>query len=206
MPRARQFHGRAGRGCLVCQHKDRARIEQGRVAGVSLDNLARKFGVSRDSIHRHWTSHVGDDLKAQYLLETPLKDLAARASEEGVGLIEYFAVIRAALMQQFQLAVSCNDRNGAAILAGRLNEILNSLGKLTGEILKAPAVQNVTNTVNNFIASPLFMDLQQMLIRRLANHPEAMAEVVAGLRELEARSAPQPMAPLTIEHREAAHA
>jgi hypothetical protein len=203
--RQRRLHSRAGRGCLVCAHKDRARIEQGRVAGVSLDALSRKFGPSRDSIFRHCRDHLSEDQRAMYVLETPLKDLAARASEEGVSVLEYLSIVRTILLQQFQLAAACNDKNGTAVLAGKLTEVLRLVANISGEILKAPAIQNVTNTVN-FINSPMFADLQQMLIRRLANHPAAMASVVEGLRELENRSAPRPTAPLVIEHREHANA
>jgi hypothetical protein len=201
--RQHRFHSRKGPACSVCTHRDRVRIEASRVAGVSLDNLAKKFGCGRDSIHRHMHDHVSEDQRSQYILEVPLQDLAKAAADEGVSVLEYLSIVRATLLQQFQLAAAANDKNGVGILAGRLTEVLREIGKLTGEILRAPAVQNITNTVN-FAASPLFLDLQQMLIRRLANHPEAMAAVVEGLRELENRSAPQPMAPLTIEH-EAAH-
>jgi hypothetical protein len=190
---------------LVCQHKDRPRIEASRIAGVSLDNLARKFGPSRDSIFRHMRDHVDDDLKASYLAEVPIKDLAKAAADEGCSVLEYLAIVRSALMQQFQLAVACNDKNGTAILAGKLTEVLRLVANISGEILKAPAIQNVTNTVN-IMNSPIFTDLQAMLIKRLAGHPEAMAAVVEGLRELETRSAPQMAPPLTIEHREPAHA
>jgi hypothetical protein len=199
-----RFHERRGRGCLVCQHKDRVRIEASRVAGVSLDNLSRKFAVSRDSIFRHMRDHVDDDLRAQYLLEVPIKDLAEAAAAENVSVLEYLSIVRATLLQQFQLAASCNDKNGVAILGGRLTEVLRAIGSITGEVLRSPAVSNVVNTIN-FTASPVFLDLQQMLIRRLAGHPEAMAAVVEGLRELESRSAPQ-MTPLVIEHQGGAHA
>jgi hypothetical protein len=201
--RTRRFHSRKGPACTVCTHKDRARIEASRVAGVSLDNLAKKFGLGRDSIHRHMKSHVDDDLRASYIAETPIRDLAEAAASEGVSVLEYLSIVRAVLMTQFQLAASCNDKNGTAVLAGRLTEVLREIGRLTGEILRAPAVQNVTNTVN-FINSPVFVDLQTMLIKRLARHPDAMAAVVEGLRELEARSA-RPIAGPVIEH-EGAHA
>jgi hypothetical protein len=202
-----RFHERRGRGCLVCQHKDRVRIEASRVAGVSLDNLSRKFAVSRDSIFRHMRDHVDDDLRAQYLLEVPIKDLAEAAAAENVSVLEYLSIVRATLLQQFQLAASCNDKNGVAILGGRLTEVLRAIGSITGEVLRSPAVSSVvtTNTVN-FIGSPIFADLQQMLIRRLAGHPDALAAVVEGLRELESRSSVSQPAPLVIEHREHAHA
>ena len=107
------------------------------------------------------------------------------------------------MLQQFQLCASVNDRNGVAILGGRLTEILRAIGAASGEIMKSPMVQNINNSIN-ITNSPIFLDLQQMLIRRLANHPAALSEVVAGLQELESRSAPRPAAPM-IEH-EGAHA
>jgi hypothetical protein len=206
MARQRRFHSRAGRGCLVCAHKDRVRIEASRVAGCSLNSLAKKFGCSRDSIFRHCRDHLSEDQRAQYVLEVPLKDLAARASEEGVSVVEYLSIVRTTLLREFQLAAAAHDKNATAILAGKLTEVLRVLGSITGEILKAPAISNVVNTIN-FTASPVFLDLQQMLIRRLAAYPEATASVLEGLRELENRSVPQPMAPpLVIEHREHANA
>jgi hypothetical protein len=42
------------------------------------------------------------------------KELAARASTEGISLLDYFAIVRGVLLQQFQLAASVNDKNGTA--------------------------------------------------------------------------------------------
>jgi hypothetical protein len=204
--RQRRFHSRKGPPCSVCVHRDRALIESSRVAGVSLDNVSRKFAVSRDAVHRHMKAHVTEDQRAQYILEAPIKDLASAAAAEGVSLLEYLHLIRSVLLQEFQLAAACHDKNATAILAGRLTEVLNAIGKLTGEILRAPAVANVINNNTINVNSPVFLDLQQMLIKRLAGHPEAMAAVVEGLRELEGRSAVSQPAPLVIEHRGHAHA
>jgi hypothetical protein len=106
-----------GPPCTVCKHVDRARIEATRIAGVSLDNVSAKFGVSRDVVHRHMTRHVDEDTKLQYISDVPIRELAARASEEGVSLLDYFAIVRGVLLQQFQLAAACNDKNGTAVLA-----------------------------------------------------------------------------------------
>jgi hypothetical protein len=189
--RQRRLHSRAGRGCLVCGHKDRVRIEASRVAGVSLDSLSKKFGPSRDSIFRHCRDHLTEDQRAQYILTAPLKDLAKAAADEGISLIEYFAIIRAALLQQFQLAVSCNDKNGTAILAGRLTEVLNAMGRLTGEILNASSVTNITTNNFAFLQShPAFAKVQAVLLQALARHPQARADVVAALRSLDSESSP----------------
>ena len=191
MARQRRFHARKGPACSVCIHRDRARIEASRIAGVSLTNLAKKFNVGRDAIFRHMAHHVDDDLKAQYLAEVPLKDLAEAAAAEGVSLIEYFSIIRAALMSQFQLAVAANDKNGAAILAGRLTEVLNAMGRLTGEMGQLAANHiNITNNVAFLQDHPAFAKVQASLLRALAPFPDARAAVVTALRALDADNAP----------------
>jgi hypothetical protein len=78
-------------------------------------------------------AHVPEDVRLQYLTEIPIKELAQRAANEGVSLLDYFAIIRGVLLQQFQLAASVNDKNGTAVLAGRLTEVLREIGRITGE-------------------------------------------------------------------------
>jgi hypothetical protein len=195
---------RKGAVCSICKHEHRVLIEQTRVAGASLDNIARKFEVSRDAVHRHMTNHVSEDLRAEYLSGVPIAELAQKAASEGLSVLQYLSLIRSTLMNEFQLAANVHDRHATSALAGRLNETLREIGRITGEIMRSPAVQNVTTTVN-FVNSPVFVNLQQMLIRRLANHPAALSEVIEGLHELESRSAPRPIAPM-IEHEGSAHA
>ena len=100
--------------CIVCGHPDRVLIEAARVAGCSLDTIAAKHSISRDAIFRHMKNHVDDAARADYLANIPMKDLAAKAAEEGVSVLQYFSVIRGILMSQFQLAASVNDRNATA--------------------------------------------------------------------------------------------
>jgi hypothetical protein len=120
-------------------------------------------------------------------------------------VIDYLGIVRGVLLQEFQLAAGVHDKHATAVLAGRLTEVLREIGRITGEIMKSPAVMNVSNSIT-FLNSPIFTDLQQMLIRRLAGHPEAMAAVVDGLRELESRSARPTAGPPIIEHQGDAHA
>ena len=176
--------------CKVCQHPERARVEAMHVAGVGIDAIAKQFGVSRDSVWRHCSRHLTEADKAGYLSDLPLAEMAARAAEEGVGLLDFFRITRATLMRQFQLAAACNDRRAVASLGGRLNDVLNSIGSVTGEMLRLSPGTVVNNTTFNFISSPIFLDLQKMLVRKLATHPDALSAVVEGLKELEATAAP----------------
>jgi hypothetical protein len=160
-----------------------------RLAGVGLDSIAAQFDVSRDSVWRHMRDHVSEADKAAYLADVPLQELLARAADEGLSLLDFFKIVRGTLMKQFQLAASVNDRRAVAALAGRLNEVLVSIGGVTGEMLKL-APTSITNNTAVFVNSPIFVDLQSMLVRKLAAYPEALSCVVDGLQELEAKMAP----------------
>lgn len=177
-----------------------------RISGASLDSIAATFNVHRDAVWRHTTKHVTDDQRAMYLADVDLTALAARANAENMSLMDYLAIVRGTLMVQMQAAAGVNDRSSTAALAGRLNETLKLIGQFTGELMKiSPA--NITNNSIVFMSSPLYAELERMLIATLSPHPEALAKVVEGLRTLEAKS-PRPdvsaiTAPL-LEHQHAA--
>ena len=156
-----------------------------RLAGASLDAISGKFGVSRDVVWRHMARHVDADRRSMLVADVPLKELADRAAEEGISLIDYLGIVRSAVMNQLINASSMNDRHGTAVLAGRAVEVLRELGRFTGEILKSAPVGNVTNNTLVFMSSPAFANLERMLIERLAPHPEALQAVLQGLRSLE---------------------
>src|SRR3982074_156109 len=98
--------GPKGPVCSICKHQARGLIEATRVAGASLDSVAAKHGISRDALHRHMKNHVPEDIRLQYITEIPIKELAQRAANEGVSLMDYFGIVRGVLLQQFQLAAS----------------------------------------------------------------------------------------------------
>jgi len=182
--------------CVVCNHADRALIEFARVAGCSLDTIAAKHDISRDAVHRHMRNHVDESARADYLAAVPMKDLAAKAAEEGVSVLQYFSIIRATLMTQFQLAASLNDKHATATLAGRLTEVLRAIGSISGEMGNM-AVNNLTINNVSIMNSPVFANLQANLLHALAPFPEARAAVVMALRQMDEQNAP-PMK--TIEH------
>lgn len=159
-----------------------------RLQGMSLDSIAEKFNLGaggRDSLWRHMKNHVSDDEKAMMLADVPIAEAAARAAEEGVGLLDYLSLIRSALLQQVRLAATVNDRHGLAAVSGKAIDCLREIGKLTGE-LKTLGGSTVINQQFNFAASPAFAELQQTLIRALQPFPQALAAVVSALQEIEA--------------------
>ncbi|PNG27644.1 hypothetical protein [Methylocella silvestris] len=163
-----------------------------------MDELAKRFNVSRDAIHRHWTLHIDDETKAKYLAG-PLKmqQLLDKAREEEHSLIDYFGLVRTVLTDQFVRASETNNANAVGVIAGRLLETLRQIGKITGEIRE---FSNST-TINNFnlFTSPDFARLQGALIKALAPHPAARADVIRMLRDFESAKPIDP-AMKTIEH------
>jgi hypothetical protein len=186
--------------CVACKHKDRVLIEAASVAGCSLDNVAKKYGLSRDSVFRHMKSHVDDAARADYLAAVPMADLAAKAAEEGVSVLGFLSIIRATLMTQFQLAASLNDRHATATLAGRLTEVLRAIGSISGEMGSMAASITINN--HTVLNSPVFANLQVSLLQALAPFPAARQAVVTALRQLDEQNAAPPMK--LIEHQPAA--
>src|ERR1700759_5344317 len=106
---------RAGAKCRCCGHSERWRIELLRAGGASLDSLAEKFGLSRDSILRHWHNHVTPEAKAKYLAgPTALADLAAKATSEGDSVLDHFRAVRVVLMGQLAACSEAGDARGTA--------------------------------------------------------------------------------------------
>ena len=87
--------------CQICRHEHRWRIELLRAAGASLDSLAVKFKVDRDSIWRHMRNHVSDEAKASYLCgPADMENLAQKCAETGDSVMDYLKICRGALLAQ----------------------------------------------------------------------------------------------------------
>jgi hypothetical protein len=177
----------------VCRHPDRWRIELLRAGGASLDALAEKFSVSRDSIHRHWQSHVSPDAKATYLAgPAQMADLHAKAAAESESVVDYFRIVRTALMASLTACSEAGDARGVAIVSSQLISALEKLGKISGEIASLANNVNVNVAIVNH---PEFAKAQAVLLRALAPFPDARVAVVAALRDLDAQAVPVPALP-----------
>lgn len=186
--------------CITCLHVDRQRAELLLAGGAGLRAVGRKFNIPYHSLRRHWMNHVSQDRRAQ-LITGPLKpmELATRAAEEGLSLLDHVAMVRSALMSRFLTAAESDDRMGTAHVGGRLIDCLRLTAQLTGDLQRATA-----GTTNNIaiINSPFVADLQSMLLRTLAPFPEARRAVLEGLEELSRRAVPDvpPMLGRVIDH------
>jgi hypothetical protein len=189
---ARQLVGRSK--CKVCKHPERWRIELLKAGGASLNSLARKFGVGRDSIDRHWHRHVSPETKASHLCgPAELASLAGKAAQESDSVLDYLRMCRVVLTSQMSVASEAGDTRGAAYVTGQLVKVLDSIARITGEVgdLARSTTYNITtNNVALLAENPAFARLQATLLRALGPYPEARNAVVLALRGFHAEPEP----------------
>ena len=174
-------------------HPDRAQIELLVAGGASHRAVAAKFGMSHHSIGRHWAGHVSHERKAALVMGPVTRAaLAARVSEESESVLDHLRSVRAGLYALYDAAVTAGDRNGGALLAGRLHENLGKMAQLTGQLAQSPLiVQN-----NFFLNDPNFIEFQRDLISTLRRFPEARNAVIAEFERLEQGAAPSTSPPV----------
>lgn len=197
---------RIARQCVVCRHVRRTELELELAGGASQAAVARKYGVSKDSAHRHWTRHIDDARKAR-LLVGPVQQaaLAARISEENSSVIDNLRVVRAGLFESYDLALQAGDRNSTALLASKLHENLRITAGITGELASSPLIRQTTIN-NNLYTSPEYVRLRAGLLQLGRDHPQIRPDLIAMLKRLD--SEPDGPAPpgLLLEHEETTHA
>jgi hypothetical protein len=188
--------------CQVCRLPDRWRLELLRAGGAGIDALADKFGVSRDSVHRHWRDHVTTEMKSSYLIgPAELATLAERAAIEGDSVLDYLRLCRTVLTGQLAAMTEAGDDRGAAYVAGQLTRTLEAIARVTGEIGElARSTININGNVSILTDSPAFARVQATMLRALAPFPDARGAVVLALRTLDEENAQAPAAAKVIEH------
>lgn len=191
--------------CKVCRHPERWRVELLKAGGASLDALAEKFALDRDSIHRHWHLHVSDESKASYLCgPAQLAELGEKAAIEGDSVLDYLRMIRTVLTGQLAAANEAGDGRGTAYVAGRLTQVLETIARVTGELGAMAQSVNITNNVAILSEHPAFLKMQATMLRALTPFPDARMAVVEALRALDHEAAqaalPSPHMGQVIEH------
>jgi hypothetical protein len=188
--------------CVVCRHPEKWRIELLRAGGAGIDALAARFGITRDCVHRHWRLHVTPEMKATYLCgPAELATLAERAATEGDSVLDYLRLCRTILVSQLTTMSEAGDARGAAFVANSLTRTLEAIARCTGEIGElARSTININGNVVNVMNHPQFALVQATLLRALADHPAARADVVRALRSLDEETAPPGPAAKVIDH------
>jgi hypothetical protein len=186
--------------CAVCNHVERLRIELLLVDGAGQSAIARKFGMSKHSVSRHWLNHVSDKQRAA-LAMGPMgpMELAARVCEESQSILDHHKVTRATLYTAIKACQEVGDAKGIALLAARLTSVNEAIGRLTGQIAASPFIQNNLTLVMGTPEVRRFLD---ELGEQLAPYPDAHRAIVQWLETKEAAiiDAAQQTMP-ALEHR-----
>src|SRR5215471_6444523 len=187
-----------GLRCTICKHPARPQIDLAIATGLSNRAIAERFSVSPDAVWRHGQSHLTPELRAALATKLLQRDGDMRRIllEEGTGVVEALKAVRGPLFGMFLVAIDAGDSKAAGALAARLHESLALAAKLTGELAPQAGV-----TVTNILLSPDFQRLRTELMRVLARHPEAQAEVAAVFRRagMQAAADMEAQAPNVIE-------
>ena len=115
-------------------------------------------------------------------------------------VLDHLRMIRTVLSGQLAAMTEAGDGRGAAYVAGRLTQVLETIARVTGELGSMAQSINVTNNLTVLAEHPAFMKVQATMLRALAAFPDARASVVAALRELDQDNAPLPLPAKVIEH------
>ena len=175
-----------GLRCTICNHPARPQIDLAIATGLSKRAVAERFGTSRDAVWRHARAHLTAEMRGALATKLLQREGDTRRIllEEGAGVTEALKAIRGPLFGLFLAAVDTGDNKAAAALSGRLHENLALVAKLTGEL-----VPHAGTSITNVLLSPDFQRLRAELIRVLARHPDAQAEVAAVFRQAGLRAA-----------------
>jgi len=178
-----------GAQCSVCQHPRRPEIDHSLANRVSEHRVAKRFGVSRDAIHRHKKRHLPPQLEAALLSRngapSPI-DLEQLRKDESEGVLQTLIWQKAHVLQQIDTAIMNHD----PVAVSRFHDVLlkntQTIAKIVGEL--ATHSKHITN---NFLIAPEYLELRHAVIQALAPFPDARRAVALKLQALERQPPPE---------------
>jgi hypothetical protein len=129
------------------------------------------------------------------IISVQIATLAQAAARENKSILEYLSVIRSILMAQLVKQAEKGNARTAGQVSGYLITVLQTLGKITGEISElASATLTINNNSVHVLNSQPFVELQAGLLEVCQKHPDARGDIVDLFRRLDAKhSAPDNM-------------
>src|SRR5258708_633559 len=148
--------------CTVCAHGDRAALEHARAAGMPLDKLARRYGLSKPACQRHCARQIPAALRdknATIALIGAECDLKGLREQESDGLLRHIASQRGAL---YGLLDGEGDKKIAVAIHARITANLELGAKVLGQV-----AGHATTINQNLIVSPDYLRLRSPLLNAL---------------------------------------
>jgi hypothetical protein len=167
--------------------------------GLGKRQVAKRFNVSPDSVHRHWSRHCPEAVKVAHKVKwaAPKADLDKLTLAEADGVLTYLQRLRADLLTLFEAAKADGHYPSIAAISRELREVLGLTARVTGELTAANAK---AASVVNVATSEEYLAMRAQLITVLRRHPNALRDVLEtfGAFEAKATTVMQP-APALIE-------
>jgi hypothetical protein len=176
--------------CGPCNSGERAALEHARAAGQTLGKLSRRYGLSKASLQRHFSSNhvppaLRDKQKAIALVGAEC-DLKILREQESDGLLRHVASQRGKLYGLLDKAEDLGDIKTAALVHGRITQNL----RLGADVLGMVGA-SATTINQSLVISPDYLRLRSALLQALGPFREARLAVAMALRSIEVPETPE---------------
>jgi len=161
------------RACTVCNHPQRAAIDERLAIGHSRQRVAKDFGLGEGAVDRHKAGHLSKSLTELH---------RKREERRALSLLDRVEALCArveAVVDQAEASGKIGPFLGSV---KELRALLELYGRLTGELDTRPQVQV------NVMQSPDWLAVRQVVMQVLSQYPGAPEELDARLLALEAPS------------------
>ena len=152
------------RVCTVCAHAQLHAINKALVAGGSLRDIARQFGVSKDAVARHQAEHL------------PKLLTEARAREEAAHALDVAAQLRTINGAALTVLRDAKNAGDGELMLKAVDRVLRQIelqAKLLGDLDDRPQV--------NVLVTPEWAALRSRIVAVLAPYLAARLALVAAL-------------------------
>lgn len=156
------------RVCTITAHPQRAAIDAALLAGQSLRDIARQYGLGKDAIARYRNERM------------PIPLAVAKKSAEvarGVSVLEQIRGLATDAQRIGNRAEAEGDLRTALMGVRELVRIVELQAKLSGELDERPQV--------NLVIAPEWLTVRGAIFAALIMHPEARQAVAGALVALE---------------------
>ncbi len=170
--------------CRCCLHRELAGINLALARGVSVRALARRYGLSIDSLFRHRKAHLPPQLRASLIAGPELSiDLDKLRETESQSLLANLVNLRGRLFSALDVGEEHGDANMVSRVAGQLHQNLELTGKLLGDLASGHT------SVTNVLIQPQYVSMRIELVNALRPFPAAARAVAAVLHQIESKAA-----------------
>ncbi|MHB8507717.1 MAG: hypothetical protein ACYDGR_03610 [Candidatus Dormibacteria bacterium] len=159
------------RNCIVCNHELKATIEAALVAGTSVAEVARRYGVHRSAVTRHRENHGTDP--ALVALASARPDFTPAPSDEG-GVAEDRPPVEQLiekLRQTEELRLQATERNnivGALQATRQASQLVEDIARLRGLLAPPPPA------VIDLASHPEWVTLRSAILSVFATNPNEL--------------------------------